>query len=594
MEKLYSHIRGIKLPSKNEIRAAINSFSLWQRAAFVLVFIIFAVSAITLLFKTNNAFLVATPTYGGTLREGLIGTPRFINPVLALSDSDRDLSALIYSGLMRKSAQGELVPDLAEKYEISKDGLVYTFTLRDGLEFHDREPVTADDVVFTVNKVKDTLIKSPKKLHWEGVTAERVDERTVKFTLKQPFAAFLENATLGILPAHLWKEISTDQFSFIELNVKPVGTGPYKVGKVKKKSSGIPTEYDLLAFNRFALGKPYIKNFIIRFYENESALIAAMRNGEIEQIAALSPAEALPLAEKGYRLETAVLPRIFGLFFNQNQQKIFTDKKIIKAFELAIDKDRIIEEVLYGYGIAIDGPIPQNMLDYSGVENLGASLPREAKLPSSHLDEAKKILADDGWVAGEDGVLEKTLKNKAGKKETLRLQFAISTGDQPELKTAVELIKKDLEALGAKIEIKVFEIGSLNQDVIRPRKYEALFFGQIISHDGDLFAFWHSSQRNDPGLNIAMYTNAKVDKILESALDTLDKKERLKKYTEFEAEIKRDRPVIFVYSPKFIYATSRNLKGLALGQIDNSPDRFSQVNEWHREEDKVWKIFTNN
>jgi len=142
-----------------------------------------------------------------------------------------------------------------------------------------------------------------------------------------------------------------------------------------------------------------------------------------------------------------------------------------------------------------------------------------------------------------------------------------------------------------KVDVKTFEVGNLNQGIIRPRKYDALLFGQIINHESDLFAFWHSSQRKDPGLNVAMYTNAKVDKILEDAFITVDEKARIKKYVQFEDEVKKDMPAIFLYSPDFIYVVREDLQGLSLGHITSPSDRFSNIYSWYTETENVWKIF---
>ena len=151
----------------------------------------------------NKSYMVKIPMEGGSVSEGIIGTPRFINPILANSMVDKDLVSLIYSGLMRKNSDGKLIPDLAEKYEISKDGLTYTFTLKDNIYFQDEKPVTVDDVIFTINKIKDPIIKNSKKGNWDGVSIEKVNKKTIKFVLKQPYAFFLNNTTLGIMPAYL-------------------------------------------------------------------------------------------------------------------------------------------------------------------------------------------------------------------------------------------------------------------------------------------------------------------------------------------------------------------------------------------------------
>ena len=594
MEKLKNLLTGLKLPTKDELKKALSTFSKKEFLFFLVLFAVLAVSTIILVGKINNLFLAEVPISGGSLHEGIVGTPRFINPILALSDADKDLSALVYSGLMKKENNGELAVDLAEKYEISEDDLTYTFTLKQNIFFHDKEPLTTDDVVFTINKIKDPNIKSPRKLNWEGVTATKIDERTVQFSLKQPYSSFLNNLTIGILPAHLWKNITPEEFSFSELNIRAVGSGPYKIKTVKNKSSGVPDYYELQSFSRFALGKPYINNLTINFYPGENELLKALHSGDIEQASAITPERAQELKDKGFRIKTAVLPRIFGIFFNQNQTSLFADKTVIEAIELAIDKDQIIQEVLSGYATVIDGPIPKNMIDYVSLteeKNQTEITDAEEKEVArfAKFEKAKKILEDDGWKLNADGIMEKT--DPKDKKGGSTLQFSLSTSDAPELQKTAELIKKNLGEIGVIVELKIYEISSLNQDIIRPRKYEALLFGEIINNEGDLFAFWHSSQRNDPGLNIAFYTNAKVDKILEATLGNIDKKARLSKYADFEKEMAKDKPAIFIYSPEFIYVVAKNVQGLIINKVTNPADRFSDIYKWYKESDSIWKIF---
>ena len=210
-----------------------------------------------------------------------------------------------------------------------------------------------------------------------------------------------------------------------------------------------------------------------------------------------------------------------------------------------------------------------------------------------NLKKAEEILTKNGWKKNSEGFLEKTITDKKKKtKSTTILEFSISTGNAPELAKSAELIKQDLESIGMKVDVKTFEIGNLNQSVIRPRNYDALLFGQIINHESDLFAFWHSSQRNDPGLNVANYTNAKVDKILEEAFTTIDEKSRIKKYAQFEDEIKKDMPAVFLYSPNFLYVVSKNLEGLSINHIISPSDRFLNSYLWYTQKDNVWKIFS--
>ncbi len=582
MENQNNGIRRFKLPSKPEIVSAFLSFTKLEWKVFFGFVLVLLVSTLAILQTINKSFMVEVPMGGGAFSEGIVGSPRFVNPVLATSDADLDVASLIYSGLMRKNPNGEVIPDLAEKVDVSKDGLVYTFTLKENLTFHDGEPVTADDILFTIGEINNPIIKSPRKGSWDGINVEKIDEKTIQFTLKQPYASFLENTTLGILPAHLWKD------SPIELNdhnVNPIGTGPYMVDSIDKQSDGIVNSYDLISFKKFSLGKPYIKNINLYFYKNEEDLLGAIKKGQVSQASSISPENAKILEAENYQIITSTLPRVFGLFFNQSQNTIFTNKNVVRAIDLGIDKDRIVKEVLVGYGIAIDNPIPQNILDYQKLDTQTKTTREE------NIEKAASILAKDGWKKNELGFLEKSTTEKK-KTTTAPLEFSISTSNAPELKNAANIIKENLESLGIKVEVKTFDVGNLNQIVIRPRKYDALFFGQIINHESDLFAFWHSSQRKDPGLNVSMYTNAKVDKILEDAFITANEKDRVKKYAQFEDEVKKDMPAVFLYSPNFVYIVSKDVQGIQIDHITSPKERFLNVYLWYNKTDNVWKIFS--
>ncbi len=580
MKNSYNKINPLRSSKRNEMKRAIFSFSKREWFVFLALALALLVSTIGILGKINKSFMVSVPMEGGTIKEGIIGTPRFVNPVLASTEADRALVSLVYSGLMRKNVDGTIIPDLAESVETTADGLSYTFILKNEIYFHDKKPVTVDDVIFTINAIKDPIIKSPRKGNWDGVTTERVDDRTIRFTLKQPFANFLENTTVPIMPAHIWEN---SPIELNEANLYPVGSGPYQVLKVNKESSGIVNSYELISFKDFTLGKPYIRKINLSFYPNEDDAIAAERDGKIDQLGSISPENTINLREKDSTIASSVLPRIFGLFFNQNENQIFTNKNVVSAIEKAIDKDRIVQEVLGGYGVSIDNPIPAHVLPTTSTSALST---QEAKI-----EEAKEILKRDGWSIGENGYLEKIITDSNKKKTTATISFSISTGNAPELAKSAEIIKENLTALGMKVDVKVFEVGNLNQSVIRPRNYDALLFGEIINTESDLYAFWHSSERKDPGLNVAMYTNAKVDKILEDTFGNQDQAARQKKYMQMVDEIKKDMPAVFLYSPSFIYIVSRDLQGLNIDHLIFPSDRFLNAYLWYTKTDNVWKIF---
>lgn len=581
MEKFSVLIRNIKLPKKERINAAISSFSKKEWSVFTFLLFVLVVSTLLIVGTVNRSLMVSVPLRGGSMSIGIVGTPRFINPIIPSSLADQDMTALIYSGLMRKESDGSLSPDLAEKYEMSEDGLTYTFTLKNNIYFHNKRPITADDVMFTVTKAKDPALKSIRKSDWDGVSVTKIDDRTIEFTLKQPLAYFLEKTTMGIMPESVWKD------SPIELNtanIYPIGSGPYMIKSVGKESSGTVNSYELESFKKFTLGEPFIKNLSIRFYQNEDSLINALGKKEVDQISSITPLNADILKERNYKIESSVLPRVFGIFFNQNQNQLFTDKIITRAIDKAIDKEKIIREVLLGYGVKTDKPIPENILLHT--ETNGNKEKR-----SDIIKEVEETLSKNGWKKNEEGFLEKTIADKSKKKTIIPLQFSISTGNAPELVKTAELIKQDLEEIGMKVDIKTFEVGNLNQSVIRPRKYDALLFGQIINSESDLYAFWHSSQRKDPGLNVSLYTNAKVDKILEDSFTTLNRETRINKLVQFEEEIRKDMPAVFLYSPDFIYTVPEKLKDLSLKNIISPSDRFLNIHQWYTETENVWKIF---
>ncbi len=598
MHKFLSFIKEYKIPKKQELRDAMASFSKKQFSVFIAVLIIAVLSAFILLARVNKSFMVEIPAAGGTITEGIIGMPTLINPVLALSEADKDLTSLVYSGLTRKMPDGTFIPDLAESYTVSPDGLIYTFIIRKNAKFHDGKIVTADDVIFTIEKIKDPLIKSPRKIGWDGVAIDKKDDYTVVYTLNKAYISFLDNTTTGILPMHIWKNVTTVEFGLSTLNIKAIGSGPYQIDSVLKNNDGVPEKYKLRSFPLFVLGAPHIKYLNIISYSNEKDLVRALKSHSIDQASSLSPENAQDIKNSGYNILTATLPRMFGLFYNNTNNQIFKDSAVVSAFDKALDRQEIVDQVLSGYASAIHSPIPETIMVDNKID----------EYRNKSLDAARIILEKAGWVLGDDGIRKKggittkTVTRKVGRKmvtqkmtvnngPVIRLAFSLTTGDTLELKSASLLIKEQLEKLGVEVEIKIYEPGALNQS-IRARNYEALFFGYIVNHESDLYSFWHGSQKQDPGVNIAMYSNKNVDTILEDAQKTPNRDDRINKYKDFIREFNKDIPAFLIYSPKYLYATSPKLDNLQLKTMTIPSDRFSSIYNWYADTDHIWKIFT--
>lgn len=538
--------------------------------------IIMAITALFALKKVNDTLSIEVPIRGGVIREGIIGYPRYINPLLSVTDAAKDLNMMIFSGLMKANTDGSLDFDLAESYTLSDDGLTYHFILKDNIYFHDNVPLTAYDIEFTIKKALDPIIKSPKSTNWEGVEVKVLNNKEIEFILKHPFAPFLENLTLGILPKHIWENVESDGFLFSQFNFEPVGSGPYQIKSIKRNAAGLPDYYRLAPFSKSAVGQAYIKDFYIYFFNNKESLLDAYKNNSIDTISSISPEDTKEINLERSTILHTPLPRIYGVFFNQNEATIFTNLEVKQALREATPKKEIIDNILAGFATPIEGPLPGK---YS-------SLKVEDQSIEEGIEKAKKILEKAGWVAGTDGILEKKTKTNA-----LKLSFSISTSNAPELKAAAMMLKDAWEKVGASVDVKVFDISDLNQNVIHPRKYDALLFGESIGRTLDLYSFWHSSERNDPGLNIALYTSSKVDKLLTDARNTNDMEKRLAIYQSFELEVEKDIPAIFLYSPELIYIVPKELKGISIAGSSVTSERFLTLQNWYLDSEKIWPIW---
>ena len=560
----------------------IQALSPGARVLFYFLASILVISAVSLLYILNTSLLYSVPAHGGSLSEGVIGAPRFINPVLAVSDADRDLTALVYSGLLKANPEGGYIPDLAESYTISPDGKTYTFTLRANARFEDGTPVTADDVLFTIQKTQDPTLNSPEEANWNGISVQKINDRTVSFTLGQAYAPFIENLTVGILPKHLWQNVSDDEFPYSDLNTEPVGSGPFKVESLSRTSSGVPSSYTLVGSSQYTLQHPYLSNITFHFYQNEDALIDGLNKGEVHAASGVSPSR---LSEVSGRVtERAPLNRVFGVFFNQNQSAVLRDSAVRDALNNTVNRSELVQQVLGGYGTPLTGPLPPSAVPSN-------TITATSTLSTSDLvAQAKSALLADGWQPGPTGVLQKT--TGSGKNVTTQtLSFSISTGNVPELRAAAEYLRKTWDSVGADVTVQIYDQGDLAQNVIRPRKYDALLFGEVIGREPDLFAFWSSSERLNPGLNIAMYTNASADKLLSQLRATTDEGQKNALYQQFTTIIAKDDPAVFLYAPDFVYIVPKDIAGLDLGFIETPSDRFLSVTNWHQETDKVWPLF---
>lgn len=536
--------------------------------------------AVLLAITLSRQYAAVVPVRGGTLTEGVIGVPRFVNPALAITRADQDMTALIYSGLMRLSADGTLVPDIAESVARSDDGRTYTFTLRRNVTFHDNTPLTASDVAFTISLIQNPNLKSPLRGIWNDVSVNVIDEYTIAITLEEAYAPFIENFTLGIMPKHLWGDLSTEQLPFSQYNTEPVGSGPFMVERVQRDQTGLINRYELTSFGA-ALVAPNLSKIDIRFYQNETVLRSALDRREIRATAYLPVSQLASLNRNDFDIITAPLPRIFGVFFNQNRSAVARDRAAREALNAAIDREALIAETLAGYGIPMSAPIVPTG---SVVDSPQASL---VATSSANLEAATAILRAGGWTQNSLGLWEKRID---GDPETLRI--TLRTSNTELFGSVVNRVAERWRALGVEVQVEQFEQADLVQTVIRPRDFEALLFGLDMNRTEDLYPFWHSSQKDDPGLNVAQYTNIAVDRLLEDARLTDDVSERDRILAEVAERIAAETPAIMLFAQTLTYVVDSHIHTTPLPAIHRSSDRFVTIPLWYANTDTLWPFFS--
>jgi peptide/nickel transport system substrate-binding protein len=523
---------------------------------------------------------IKTPTVGGIFKEGIVGTTRFINPVLAVTRADKDLTALIYDGIMRLGKDGALVPNIAESVTISEDGLTYNIILKQGVTFHDGIALTARDVAFTFSRIQDPALNSPLRSNFDGVSIEEVGEYEFNFVLPDAYAPFIENLTFGILPEHIWKDAGTEEFPFNQHNSNPVGSGPYMVGTIVRNTSGIPETYILKAHTAYHVAVPKIETIELHFFGTEEKLVDAFEKGIVESVVGIDqkriPSEGS--GEHTYHFERIPLPRTFALFINQNKSPALRDLSARKALNASVDRNALIKDTLGGYGNPITSPIPTGY---------GTIPTTDAEESFGDIEKARDILREGGWkINGETQIWEKKIDNTM-----TPLNFSITTANNSTFGSTAEFLKNTWTTLGAEVSVKQFEQSDLTQAIIRPRDYETLLFGTQLGRSLDFYSFWHSSQRNDPYLNVALYTNITTDSILSEMRRKSQPEERQEALQKFANELETETPAIFLYAPELLYVFPDTIVGATFRGVSEPQERFSTVYDWYIETESIWPIF---
>ncbi len=561
-------------PSAAQLRYLNNLLTARERLLVGLCWLVVVAAAIWLGVYYYLVNTKVVPAVGGEYTEAVVGHPLYVNPILAqTNDVDVDLSGLIFSRLFRRVDQ-RLEPDLVSDYEISEDQLTYTLYLKRDVLWHDEVPLTAQDVLFTIQAIQDPNWQSPLEPSMRGVEAKLIDDYTITLTLKEPFAPFLTSLTFGILPEHIWFDaykISTQNITLSEYNIKPIGSGPFIFDSLVKDSSGIIKSYHLVPFAQYYGAKPYLEKVSFQFYPDLASAVAAVEQHDTDGVAFVTAEQKKILQDRArglayYRLQ---LPQYTAIFFNQEHSDILATDVVRQALVWGVDRNTIIQQALQGEGEPIYTPILPGYLGHNAdVEKYGFDIAK-----------GQQILEEAGWVVSEGGEYRE--------KDGTVLEFSIATVNQPEFLSTLEVLKDNWTKMGIKVNVNVYEPADIQEQIIRPREYEALLFGEIIGSDPDPYAFWHSSQMEHPGYGLAVFYQKNIDELLETARQTSDEEQRRLKYFHFQNILAEETPAIFLYNPYYTYALADDIKGINSQSISLPADRFAKITTWHIKTDRI-------
>jgi len=595
-KKLVFSLAKSRWPSFKQLKYIKKYLNPTEQLAISVCLVAILFSSVFLGARFYKTHLRIIPVAGGDYIEGAIGSIRYINPLYSsVSDLDSDLAELVYSSLFKRGKNAELVNDLAESYEISPDGKTYTIKIRSDAIWHNASPVTVDDVVFTFEAIKNIRYKSPLRTVFIGVEISKVDDKTVKFNLTEPYAAFLDLLNFGILPQELWQQIEPTSASLAELNLKPIGSGRYKFKSLVKDKSGNIRNYILTRNENYYGQKAHINTISFKLFGNLEETISALNNNLIDGISYLPEQDkSQVVAQDSLNFYNLSLPKLTAIFFNSKSSLALMDKRVRQALAYAIDKNKIVNEVMLGGARVIDGPILPNSFAYNN----------EIKKYDYNTATSSRLFNEAGWKTVEitQADIELAKKNLADKDEAVKKQAQVKVGmgagkwllkdknyltvtlttvDNQEYGQVAELIVKFWNDLNVKTKINLVSANQIQVDVIKSRNFDALIFGEFTSADPDPYAFWHSSQIGQAGLNIADYANKEIDKLLEDGRLSSDLKARREKYKKFQEIIAEDEPAIFLYSPNYTYVQSKKIKGFNVKSIILPSDRFGDIGQWY-------------
>ncbi len=510
---------------------------------------------------------------GGTYVEGALGQIDTMNPLYLTTASEASVSRLLFSSLYEYDETGHLHQDIIKSLTVDPAGKVYTASIRGDVQWHDGTPLTANDIVYTVNLIKNPAVRSPLRINWLDVSVAAINSTTVQFTLPATYAAFPHALTFPILPEHILADVAPGAVRESTFSRSPIGSGPFMFRLLQSADSVSQHKVvHLVANPKYYGGRPKLDRFELHAYTDEAALLGGIRRGELSGASGLSPTVASDIDKARYKITSSALNSGVYLLFNLNNP-ILKDAKVRKALQAATDTALLRKDVGGGV-LPLDSPILASQLQ-------GADIPKAA---APDISKAQALLEEAGWKLSGSNRL----------KDGQPLALTITTTKNGENNRSLDNLEKQWRKIGVKMSRNIVDTSAVSstfvQDTLQGRNFDVLLYQLAIGADPDVYAYWHSSQIGQTGYNFTSYSNKAVDASLASARSRLEPELRNAKYKQFVKQWQEDVPAIALYQPVLEYVSNENVGAVQDGShLVTEADRYASVLYWTVHTGTVYK-----
>ena len=513
----------------------------------------------------GSYYLQPKPVAGGVYSEGMVGNFSNANPIYATSEVDSAVSKLVFSSLLTYDSNNKLVGNMAESFEADARAVKYTVRLKPNIYWHDGQPVTADDVVFTYNTIQNPDAKSPYLSSWTGIKVEKLNDRTVLFTLPTAYSPFPHSLTNGIIPKHILKDVDAEQLRSSAFNTKnPIGSGPFRWRGVTVQgnaSTGQTETIRLAKFDRYYNGVPKLDGIAIKTYKNDADLIAALKSKQIISASGISMTDSevkSDYQENRFNLMSA------NMLFLKNTSPNLNDVKVRQALTKGTDTQALNNAIGYSV-LSVREPLLMGQVGYNPAY----------QQYSYNKAEAVALLEAAGWKLEPN----QQIRTKNGNK--LKLNFSYE--NSPEFSKIASVLQKQWSELGVDLVVDAIQPGPESKKLVESHDYDVLLYGINIGPDPDVFPYWHSSQFDKLKplrLNLSEYKSVAADLALEAGRTRVDPALRAAKYKPFLEAWQKDAPAIGLYQPRYLTLSNQTIYGMNVKTLNIASDRYNDVNTW--------------